>query len=189
MRLRPDGKPLALRIGAGSNVAGADRLLEKVSADWQAVGVLAKPRLIARQLFDHRIAASLGDVKVGTQLGGMNPVHSPRSWLPYEQEKFGQAFLIWLQTGGLEGERPPPAILRRVLLVDQIRRTMDESERIRLWGEILRRNELYHIGIVGDIPSIGIVHITVRNVPEVALNAWYVRRPGATAPESWVIVE
>ena len=189
VRLRPDGKPMALHIEAGTNVVGADRLLEMVAADWQAVGVLTQPRLIARQLFDQRIAASLGDVKLGTQLGAMNPIHSPRCWLPYEETKFGQAFLIWLQTDGKEGEKPPTEILRRARLMDQIHRTMDESERIRLWGELLRRNELYHIGIVGDIPSIGIVHNTVRNVPEVALNAWYVRRPGAAAPESWAIVE
>ena len=189
VRLRPDGKPMAVRIEAGTNVVGADRMLEMVAADWQAVGVLAQPRLIARQLFDQRIAASLGDAKLGDQLGGMNPIHSPRSWLPYEQAKFGQAFLIWLQTDGKEGEKPPPEILRRAGLMEQILRTMDESERIRLWAELLRRNELYHIGIVGDIPSIGIVHNTVRNVPEVALNAWYVRRPGAAAPESWAIVE
>ncbi len=92
VRLRPDGKPMALHIEAGTNVVGADRLLEMVAADWQAVGVLTQPRLIVRQLFDHRIAASLGDVKLGDQLGAMNPIHSPRVWLPYEEVKLGRPF-------------------------------------------------------------------------------------------------
>ena len=189
MRLRPDAKTLALYIEAGSYVVGADRLLEMLSADWQAVGVLAKPRLLARQLFDTRTRGSLHDANLGTQSGGMNPPFIANYWIPDTWAHYGMAFVIWFQTGGEKGERPPPEMLRRVRLLEQIRRTLDESEQIRLWKEALRRNELYTIGIVGGFPSIGIVHNTVRNVPEVGLNANYVWRPGAPAPESWAIVE
>ena len=97
----------------------------------------------------------------------------------------------WVRTNGARGEKPLPEMLRGLELLEQIRRTFDEEEQIRLFREILKisRENLWFNGVVGEIPRLFIVKNNVRNVAEVAIASWTLRAPGATAPESYAIEE
>jgi hypothetical protein len=60
-----------------------------------------------------------------------------------------------------------------------------------LFKEIIEinRQNLWVIGLIGDLPSIFLVKDTFRNVPEVAVAGWVMRAPGNTAPECYAIEE
>ena len=116
----------------------------------KAVGVLAKPVLLARQLLSLRSKASLGNVTVSSQGGGMRPLHQSHYWVPGNRVIFGRAFDKWMRTGREGGEKPPSEMLRRYQLFKRIEGTLNESEQIRLFAGLLKRQELYAIGIVGD---------------------------------------
>lgn len=74
-------------------------------------------------------------------------------------------------------------------LYREIERTPDEQKQIDLFSKIidLNRENLWTIGIFGELPTIFIVNENFRNVPEVALSGWVFRTPGNTAPECYAI--
>lgn len=114
------------------------------------MGILAKPVLLARQLLSLRSKASLGNVTVSSQGGGMRPLNQSHYWVPGNRVIFGRAFDKWMRTGGEGGEIPPSEMLRRYQLFKRIEGTLNESEQIRLFAGLLKRQELYAIGIVDD---------------------------------------
>ena len=189
-RLRPDGKPLTLQLETSSTFGGTSRLFEMVAAYWTAVGVETKVKTMARELFEERINARLFDVTSWIGSGEIIPVIDPRWYLPYNGGSFyGLDYVRWFRTEGVEGARPPPAMVQCMDLFRQVQRAVDDAEQIRLFRKIidLNRENLWVIGTVGQVPPIFIVHESFRNVPEVAVACWPLRTPGATAPECYAI--
>ena len=189
IRLRPDGKPIAVRIETGERVGGASRLLQMVAANWTAVGVRTEIKMIARPLYNRRSHAGLGDGRSAGSGGSLFPLFAPDFLMPYTYALYGMDYLFWLMSNGERGEKPTPEMLRRIELFKQVERTVDETERVSLFKEIIHRQELLTLGTVGEIPSLVIVKNNFRNVPEVAVSSNTVRTPGATAPESYAIDE
>ena len=74
-------------------------------------------------------------------------------------------------------------------LYQQIEKTPESSEQIRLFKQIIDLNQknLWIIATVGRITSIFIVKETFRNVPQIAVSGWIFRTPGSTAPECYAI--
>ena len=189
-RLRPDGRPLSLNLETSSTMLGAGKLFEMIATDWSRVGVKTVVKHQARQLYAQRRNALLCDVMVWGGSGEIIPTLDPRWFLPYSAASFfGLDYARWFRSNGLKGEEPPPDMLNCITLFHQLERTVDESEQIRLFKEIieLNRKNLWVIGTVGAIPQIFIVNEKFRNVPEVAIACWPLRTPGATAPESYAI--
>ena len=191
IRLRPDGKPLAIQIEVPSVFVNY-RIFELIASYWTAVGVKTDAKLEARQLFYTRKAALLHDVGTWGSADEMLPVIDPRWFIPFSLESIHAiGYARWFNTDGRQGEDPPPAIRRCLDLYRQIQMTPDPAEHIRLFKEILRlnRENLWIIGTVGNVPAIFLVKETFRNVPEVAISGWVFRTPGNTAPECYAIEE
>ncbi len=188
IRLRPDGQPLILQLEATNDI-GNVTVLEMIATDWTAVGVKTKAKPMARQLYIHRRHALLNDVTTWVLGGNLLPLLAYGPYVPAVMWSFFAEYEKWVRTNGVRGEKPLPAMLRGLELFEQIRRTFDEDEQIRLFREILKisRENLWVTGIVGEIPRLFIVKNNVRNVPEVAIASWLLRAPGATAPESYSI--
>ena len=74
-------------------------------------------------------------------------------------------------------------------LFRQIEETPDEAKHVRLFREIveLNRQNLWVIGLVGEVPAVAVVSNRFRNVPEVAVAGWMYRTPGNTAIECYAI--
>ena len=191
IRLRPDGKPLVLQLETSSAMAGNTNVLHMVAADWTAVGVKTKVKPLARQLYVRRREALLSDVVNWVVGGAMLPLVENAWYVPARNGSFFPEYAKWVRTRGERGERPPPVMMRSLELFEQVQRTADQAEQIRIFGEILElaRQDLWFTGIVGDIPRIFIVKDSFRNVPEVAVATWTLRTPGATAPEAYAIEE
>ena len=191
-RRRPDGRPLTLNIETSSTMLGTDRMFEMIAADWTRLGIATKVKTQARQLYAQRRNALLCDVLVWGGAGEIVPVLDPRWFMPYSASSFyGLDYARWFRSNGTKGTEPPAEMRRCLELFEQIRRSVDEEEQIRLFKEIIEinRQNLWVIGTLGQIPQIFIVKDTFRNVPEVAVACWPLRTPGATAPECYAIDE
>ena len=191
IRLRPDGEPLVLQLETSTAMAGNVAVLEMIAADWTAVGVKTKAKPMARQLYVKRREALLNDVTTWVAGGNLLPLIESGWYVPADNGSFFAEYEKWVRTNGARGEKPLPEMLRGLELFEQIRRTFDEEEQIRLFREILKisRENLWFNGVVGEIPRLFIVKNNVRNVAEVAIASWTLRAPGATAPESYAIEE
>lgn len=190
VRLRPDGKPLRLRIEM-STVYGADAKLYQLAADyWTAVGVKAELKQTALLLYIYRQQALTYDV--GAYVGGASlyPLLDPSCLFPGGGDSYqAYSYRHWFQSGGKSGQTPPPEVRACMALFRQIERTPDADERMRLYRKIveLNRRNLWIIGTVGDVPIIYLVKNSFRNVPEVAVGG--MRAPGGTALECYAIEE
>ena len=73
----------------------------------------------------------------------------------------------------------------------QIERTPDPAEHVRLFREIVKLNEenLWLIGLIGEVPPLVLVKEGFLNVPQAAVHGWIFRTPGNTAPECYAIKE
>ena len=171
-------------------MVGTSRLFEMAAAYWSAIGVHSKVKSSARQLYAQRRNALLCDIHVWGGAGEIIPVLDPRWFMPYSSSSFhGLDYARWFRTNGRSGTKPPAPMLRCLELFRQLSRTVDETEQIRLFKEIIaiNREHLWVIGTLGQIPQLFIVKNTFRNVPEVAVACWPLRTPGATAPECYAI--
>ena len=142
------------------------------------------------QLFYQRKAALMHDVGVWGGADEQIPILDPRWFMPYSHESIQAiGYSRWFRTDGAKGEKPPEDIQQIMALYRQIEESMDESEQIRLFQNILdlNRKNLWVIGTVGGMPSLIVVKNTFRNVPEVALTGWSFRSPGNTAVECYAI--
>ena len=190
-RLRPDGKPLQIAIEVSSAML-YPRLIELVAEYWTAVGVKSEMKLLARQLTTARRDALMQDATVWTGAGEYLPTLDPRWFFPHNAGSFHAVeYVRWYVSGGTRGVQPPPGMMRCIELYDRIEATADDDEQIALFKDIMRINaeELWVIGLVGEMPTIFVVKDTFRNVPEVAVASWVFRTPGATAPECYAIEE
>lgn len=189
MRLMPDGSPLRIEIEVPAALV-YPRLVELVAVQWRKVGINADFKLIARPLALARRNALLNDATVWTGAGEFLPVLDPRWFLPHSASSFHALdYAQWYLTDGRAGSEPPSAMQACMRLYGRIEATTDEAERIRLFKEIieLNRQNLWVIGLVGDIPGIYLVQDGFHNVPEVAMNTWVYLPPGNTAPECYAM--
>lgn len=192
IRRRPDGRRLRLRLDTTQMPNGADVAVPMIASMWSELGIRADVNRMNRDLFYQRKAAGMHDVAVWAGAIGENPVIDPRWLLPFSSESnHAIKHALWYQSDGAVGEAPTGDLLRVIELYRQLERSVDAEERAELMRDIVAINKehLWVIGTVGLMPQPVVVSERMRNVPEVAADAWHYRTPGNTAPESYAIDE
>ena len=187
IRLMSDGRPLSLYIETKNQNS---RELEIVASNWREVGIQAEVKELARQLWIERKRALTFDVAVWGGSAGQIPLLEPRWFVPVDTNNWNApAYGRWYSTKGEAGERPKADIQAVQAIWAKIERTIDHKEQKRLFQTILdhNRENLWVIGMVGELPSIVVVNDSFRNVPDVAVQSWMFRTPGNTAPECYAI--
>jgi len=188
-RLRPDGKTLALTITFPSGIFGAwSDVLEMVKKYWEAVGIKVAIQPVERSLYVTR--ATAGDLEIGvwnfdrnaavmSDPGRLLGTVSDGPWAPL----YGQ----WYSTGGKGGEEPKGDIRRIYDLWDKITVTADETQRNRLFKEIINihKRNIWMIGIVGELPQPVVVKSNFRNVPDGIVWDDTLRSPKNARPEQF----
>lgn len=188
-RLRPDGKNMKIYIETPSEFINT-QFQELIAEYWRKVGVNTEVKLEARQLFYTRKAALLHDAGVWAAADEQIPVLDARWFIPFSTESiWAIGFARWFTSGGQSGQEPTPEIRDCIEIYRRIEATADEDEQIRLFHKILdyNRENLWVIGLFGDVPAPFLVNNRFRNVPEVAIFGWVFRTPGNTAPECYAI--
>ncbi|MBI5092026.1 MAG: ABC transporter substrate-binding protein [Candidatus Hydrogenedentes bacterium] len=184
-RLRPDGKPLKLTIEISSAML-YPLLIQLVAEYWTNAGVETEMKMLARELVNRRMDATLHDVTVWTGAGEYQPLLDPRYFFPHNVGSYyGLDFMRWYTSGAARGEKPLPDMLRCIDLYRKIEAATDEQEQRGLFKEIIEinRQNLWVIGLIGELPSLCVVKEGFRNVPDVAVSSFVFRTPGNMAPE------
>lgn len=185
-RLRPDGQPLRLSIETFDALANLETL-QLVADHWREVGIQTEVKQVARSLFYVRMPARLHDLAVGGNSSMNTPLLDQMYFVPIGLgARHALGYAAWFMSNGQRGDEPPPDMKRAVEIYHQIERTVDSEKQQALAHEILRINadNLWLIGLVGDLPGLTLVHNSFRNVPDQAV---VFGSAGVTAPEAYAI--
>ncbi len=188
VRLMSDGRPLKLTLEVAS-VSGSP-IIELVADHWRKVGIDTEVKDMARPLWQQRIHGKLHDVTVWSSSDEQIPLLAPRWLVPVSRDAFhAVGYGHWFNTDGKGGEVPPPEMQEAMAAFREIERTSDKREQIRLFQKILKLNEenLWTIGLIGEVPVIFVVKNSFRNVPDNSVTGWMFRTPGNTAVECYAI--
>ena len=196
-RLRPDGRPVQIILDAAADI-GFPQATRLIAAHWRAVGVDARMRMISGQLNYHRREALRHDLLIWWAENEKMPLMDPRYFVPaVPGADWATEYRRWYIDrvyGGLsdvERREPTPDVMHLFEIWDRILVEPDEERRIDLWQKIndFSREQLFVIGVVGDVPQLVLVNDTFRNVPDNAVFGFIFRSPGLTAPECYAIDE
>ena len=174
VRMRPDGKPMAIAMEyTPAEAAPEKKILEVVKEYWAAVGIKMSIKEEQRNLYIQRGGANEFDSS-SFQFGG-NGCEMRLYMLggilirpPWGMLRMGMPWLTWYNTDGKSGEEPPEDIRMLFELIDEWQTTLPGSdEYVKLGKEILKRHAegLYYIGTVGLVPRPVIVKNNVGNMP------------------------
>jgi len=151
-RLKPDGTRATFVIEVPDERLGMIDNLNMIRDDYEAIGIelIVKPE--AASLWSERFNAGLH------QLTGW-PMGKPATETGLDATKQGNRWCplwgLWYQTGGEQGEEPPPHIKELQDTWSEILRTVDEERQIELYHKILQANaeNVWGIGVVGPVPK------------------------------------
>jgi peptide/nickel transport system substrate-binding protein len=163
----------------------------KIVEYWGEVGIRAMGKEEARDLFSTRCEEG-HEVDVGIWMAdrAATPLVQPNYWQPIAGStpcSNARDWDDWRDTDGEEGEEPPEEVKRQYELYDMIRGATSQEELDKYAQEFFDNaaEQLWWIGIVGDLPAVVIVKNNFRNVPEVAISDWLQLTPGNTATEQY----
>lgn len=171
-RLRPDGKTLSLTIESGAEISGETDIYDLIKTYWKDIGIKTDYRLRERSFFRERVTA--GEVEIGVWEFGYayNPITGPYFVVPYgTTTNWAPLYGDWYASGGKTGEKPTGDVLKVIELWKKIKITVDPDQQRKLMDEILRLHSenIWVIGLVGELPLPIIVKNDFRNVPETGL--------------------
>ncbi len=196
-RLRSDGAPLQITFTApwGGGPWNSE-LAELIKGYWAEIGVELNLDPIDITLYRERLQAN--DIDAGTwAIGGSSEIFSRnnapiRYRPPFHWPTTGLGGLRWYQwyeSGGEQGDEPPPEVQRIYEAVDEWMQVPRGTERYdELGTEIMRANaeNLWVIGTVGLMPRPIVFNANLRNVPGpdgiVSVEFWVW---GPLQPEQW----
>ena len=193
-RLRPDGSPLRFLVTHSSADITA---LELIQGHWANVGI--EVRLHSKPMRYSDILDAQYDIIYGDQMDrGMRPDMDPMHLAPIAPHcrmapKYGKWWADRAAGRETPGGEPPPEgsdFAECLRLADELGKTAyDDPRRVEIMKAILELNSrnLWSIGIIGELPAIGIVKTSFHNVPDEAVSDWLLRTPSNTDPEQYWI--
>ena len=117
----------------------------------------------------------------GTSLGN--------NWWIFPMYHNSNGYGVWYRTAGEEGVEPPVGskVRQAMELYDKAMASPRYEDIVDAVKQILRwsAEELWGIGIVGEIPVIGVVSNNVGNVPKDAPSGTHLGHPGNLYAEQW----
>ena len=164
-RHRPDGRQLTLYLDL-FNWEPYMKTAQLVQEYWREVGVVLNWRIVSGSLQTERVLGNSHDL-VGYSNGLATdvmvlsiPLLGIDLWAPL--------WAKWLRTEGEQGEEPPQQITDAYRAWQDLRRTPDPQERIRLGKKLVRTksDNLWGIGTVGAVLNPIIVSNRLHNVPQ-----------------------
>ncbi len=181
-RLSRDGFPIQLLIE--TDVAGTTLdILETICEYWRAIGIKAEAKVVEGSLLTERTKSSQIMIQARPLGSFLPPV--PEFSSNYIAPLFG----MWKLTNGKNGERPTPEFMHLIKLWEQKRNCTVEEE-VEIYKKIYEifANNVWVIGLVGEIPAILAEKNYFMNVPEKSLYSYARgRRLGLSLPEQFWI--
>lgn len=188
-RLRPDGKTLAVTIEFPSWIDSTP--YELVKGYWEAIGIKIAIRGISDELFYTRNSA--GETEIGAGYSAL----SPATWLrpdtllgiDYAARPWAPLWAQWFLSEGKSGEEPPAEVKQIYKLWEEMVSTTNRTQRDSLFKKIcnIHRENIWLMGLVGEVPRIVIVNNRLRNVPERDTHVEERIFTASAHPEQWFL--
>jgi len=191
-RMRPDGKPLRISLDVSIGVQGWVDMAEIIASNLQDLGIDTEVKNETRELFRQRVQTAAHDIALWPGDGGMECLLDPRWYFPYSTESLhAPLYGKWFQSGGQQGEEPPPAIKELMDIYSQILSTVAEEKKKELFGRIIKANEenLWVIGLVHDPPDYYVATKNMHNLPKKDFQSWMYPNPGPVHPEQFFMTK
>jgi len=188
MRLRFDGKPLAITIEVAQAFEPWAQQMEMVARYWKAVGVNTTVKAMERSLFYAHKDANDHDAGVWTGADGMVVMMDPRWTVAFSTESlWGVAWANWWNSGGKQGEEPPPEVKKNHDLYDKLKETADEAKQKEIMKQILDNAADYFpcMGLTRYYKGYGIRKTNFKNLPPEVWGWHLCNSPAQTMPEQY----
>ena len=186
-----DGSPVELILEGTDAVSGASMdALELVAASWNDVGLKTVLETMSRDIYWPRANSNEVMIASWETDRGLVPMVDPIYQFPFADRSWvGPAFGVWYQSGGEQGEEPPPHLKEVQDLYDQYKVTVDPAAQLEIAKEIVKLSTegLFSIGTVGMQPGLVVVKNNFHNVMENHTSDWLVFTPGTMdPPQFWI---
>lgn len=192
VRTTADGTRLELIVAAGDSDPAEVDVLEQIAASWREVGIRLVVRSAGRQAFRRDVRSGRSPMSIfyglanGLADAGMRPTElAPSSGRQNNWPHWGR----FAETGGAQGEAPAlPAVLRLLDLLGSWDRAETDEDRKQIWDEMLtlHADQVFTIGIVGEVRQAVVADAALRNLPD---RAFFMYEPGAyfglTRPDTY----
>ncbi len=158
---------------------------EVVKTYWEKVGIKCVVKPIDRALWNNKSVANDFHMVVFT---APNTAFLNNWWsFPHGGSHFAPPYGQWYESGGAQGEKPSGKILEAMTLWDKIIVTLDEAQQIAMMKQILKMGveELWGIGLVGEVPEPVVRKNNVGNVPEKLASSTALFSPRNAWPEQF----
>jgi len=190
-RKKLDGEKLTITIEYAPIFGPWADLTQMVCEDWKEIGIRAIPKEEARSLYSERCDEGHEmDIGIWTADRCATPLVEPLYFWPIRSGtpcSNARDWYDWYTTSGETGEEPPPEVKRQYELYGKIKGATSDRERDEYAQEFFDNasEQVWYIGVVGELPHVGVVKNNFRNVPEEAISDWLQLTPGNTAPEQY----
>ncbi|MCB0032476.1 MAG: ABC transporter substrate-binding protein [Anaerolineales bacterium] len=189
-RLLPSGNRLAVTISAtGSNI-----MLGLVQRYWEAIGIQVNTEILDRLEYEER--AREGDLEIGSWTFDRNVIipADPGRYLGITTDgPWAPLYAQWYASGGQVGVEPPADHpIRDVWAAwEQAKTAATEEEALAFVQEMItiHKNNVWVIGLSGEITSLYIVSNNIRNFPEKLLHETTIRDIGVAQPAQFYFQE
>jgi peptide/nickel transport system substrate-binding protein len=192
-RLRQDGKRVAFLLELDVGRLEFVNMSGLIQTYLRAVGIDMQIRTMDRSLWEIRVRTNWEfDATIHRFGGGVGQsvLTDPRYYFPFTGNSvFAPAWQMWYNnpTGvgaTMKPEEPPVPVKESMALYDQIKRTGDTTEQIRLMKQVLDicADQFYHIGILWEGDGYGVVKNNFINTPPVMPWSYSYPHPGPENP-------
>ena len=192
-RLRPDGKRVAFTLELDVGRTEFVNMSELIQSYLKAVGIDMQIRTMDRSLWEIRVRTNWEfDATIHRFGGGVGQsvLTDPRYYFPFTGNSvFAPAWQEWYNNpqgigSRMKPEEPPAPVKESMALYDQIKKTGDGAEQIKLMQQILDicADQFYTIGILWEGDGYGIVRNNFINTPPVMPWSYSYPHPGPENP-------
>jgi len=183
-RVDENGETILILIETASTGSVID-ILQIITEYWQKIGILADIKVIEGSLLIERTKSAQVMIQA-RPMGSFNPPLSVAiSSANYIAPRAG----LWYNTNGKQGEKPGEELLKLIRLAEQ-RKSSNLLEEIEVMKQIYKSyaENIWAIGLVGEVPALLAKKHYFRNVPELSLYSFARgRRLRHTLPEQYWI--
>lgn len=186
-RTRPGGEQLTITIEYAPLFGPWRDVTQVISDQLAQIGLRVIPKEEDRALLEQRWIAEELEMSVWTMDRTYTPLIEPQWFVPGLTTNISAGpYNQWLNTGGEQGIEPPAELQEAYALYDQIKGASPDALPDLAMEFFEKSSEnLWFIGVVGNLPHVGVVKNNFHNVPEAAISDWLQLTPGNTAPEQY----
>ena len=192
-RLRPDGVRVAFTLQLDQARLEYVNMSGLLQSYMKTVGIDMPIVTADRSLHDQRTRTLYTYDATIHRFGGgagLSVLNDPRNYFPFSGNSFfAPAWALWYENpegigAQIKPEEPPAQVKEAMALFDQIKRTGDAAEQVRLMQRILdiAADQFYILGILWEGDGYGIVRNNFINTPPVMPWSYAYPHPGPENP-------